>query len=313
MTRPAPREVVGRLREMLSPGFRGSRADLEAAVGQRLELALVLVFLAARVVHLGQAAVDLGLAQSAYTRPWLANVAGVACLVESGLLGAALLRGGRITLRLMLIDGAFGAAGLAALSAATTTAPGRVAALNWMLQYTVATTTGLGLVAQGRLAQTDPAGTTDAEDDLPRRPGRPPSRLWVATLAALVLMATYVASTLLPHAAPGEDRGSVVQNAANYLVFFAAALVASAALRRVLGVLRRRNAEVAEAAAAVAHAAQWRAVAVDVFGPVLRLLDDVATSPDPASADALPTPAVQEEAGRLIELIESVRPSEGRR
>jgi hypothetical protein len=289
----APRGVGWRLRDVLSPGFQGSRADLDVAVGRRLEVALVLVFLAARVVHLGQAGVDLALAQDAYTRPWLADLTGAACLVESGVLATAVLRRGRLTLPAMLADGAFGLAGLVALSAATTAAPGRVAALNWMLQYTVATATGLGLVAQGRLL---PPGDG-------RAGGRP--RPWAPAAATVVLAATYAASTLLPQVVPGEDRASVAQDTANYVVFFLAAVLASAALRRVLAALARRNAEVAAAASAVAHAAQWRAVAVDVFGPVLQLLDDVAASEGP------PRPGVQEEAGRLIELIESVRPAGG--
>jgi hypothetical protein len=58
--------------EVAAVTFRGSRAELQSATALRLEAVIVLIFLAARGVHLGQAAVDLGLAGRTYTRAWLA-------------------------------------------------------------------------------------------------------------------------------------------------------------------------------------------------------------------------------------------------
>jgi hypothetical protein len=54
-----------------------------------------------------------------------------------------------------------------------------------------------------------------------------------------------------------------------------------------------------------AEEAQWRAVAVDVFGPIVDLLDQVAV------LDGAEVPAeLRREAGRLVAMIEAVRPAD---
>jgi hypothetical protein len=183
------------------------------------------------------------------------------------------------------------------MSVATSSTSGRAGSLNWMLPYTVATAAGIGLVALGDLVSTPGAGEDDEEPD----PGML-KRLW-APGVVVALGGAYVASAYLPHRLADEHGAQIWGNAANYPVFFAAAFGAAVLLRRALSLVSGRNAEVSRAAAQLAHEAEWRAVAVDVFGPVIDLLDRVADLDD----GEIP-PQLRDEAGRLICLIDAVRP-----
>jgi hypothetical protein len=265
---------------------------LESATALRLEAVIVLIFLAARGVHLGQAAVDLALAGRTYTRAWLALALGVACLVESGVFAAVVLGARRLTGPALLADASFGVAGLAAMSLATTSTAGRAASLNWMLPYTVATATGLGAIAYGSLAGGRDVGPARLR------------RLWPLAMAIL-LGGAYVASVYLPHRLPGDHVDEIWANTADYAVFFAAGALTVAVARRRVAAMSARNAAVTEAAAQLAKEAQWRAIAVDVFGPVVDLLDRVAQLAD----GAVPAP-VRAEAARLMAMIDAVRPGD---
>src|ERR1700676_3539621 len=79
----AARNPIGVSREVLAPTCRGSRAELELAAALRLQAAVVLLFLAVRCVHVGQAGLDLALAGHQYTLGWLAFGLGAACVAES--------------------------------------------------------------------------------------------------------------------------------------------------------------------------------------------------------------------------------------
>src|SRR5450631_2651499 len=83
LARLADRSPVRVSRDVLALSFQGSRSDLDVAIALRLQAAVVLIFLAARSVHLGQAGIDLALAGHWYTREGLAVGLGAACLVES--------------------------------------------------------------------------------------------------------------------------------------------------------------------------------------------------------------------------------------
>ncbi len=265
-------------------------------------LAMVLVYCAARAFHLCQAAIDLTVAGGAYTHYWLALATGAACLVESAIVLPAFVRRGRLSAGGLLAEATFDVAALAALSAATTGAPGRGAALNWMLQYSVATGVGLGLLAgPDLLAAAGGEGRAQHHLAMRRRSSIGQARWW-APVMVVVLMGAYAGGALLPTTAPGESVAQVVVDTANFPVFFAAAFAATTFLRRVLTVMARRNAEVARAAALLAEESQWRAVAADVFGPVGTLLEALGHTSGPVPAE------MQAEAGRLIELIEAVRP-----
>jgi hypothetical protein len=284
------RGPLGIARDVVTLTFRGSRADLARATGLRLEAALVLIFFSARCVHLGQAGVDLALAGRSYTDEPLAIGLSVACLVESVAVAGACLRAGSLRPGALLADATFGAVALMVMSAACSTTPDRAGSLNWMLPYTVATSAGLGLFAAGDLVER--RGKTGA------------MRRWPAVVA-LGLSGVYVVSELLPHRLHDEHLAQILGNAANYAVFFIAAFLAKMFVRRRLSLIASRNAEVTRAAAEVAHAAQWRAAVVDVFGPVVTLLDRVADAED----GQLP-PSIRQEADRLISMIEAVRPLE---
>lgn len=292
-------------REALALTFRGSRADLELAASLRLQAAVVLLFLAVRCVHLGQAGIDLALAGHSYTTEWLAISLGIMCVVESVVVVAIALGARRLTARAMLADAAFGFIGLGTMALATSSGPGRAGSLNWMLPYTVATATFLGALTGGELVDRSPA------DVSVRRCARNASgesahrRVW-PLLLALGLTGAYVASAYAPRRLVGDQPGQIMGNAANYLVFFAAGALTLEVARRRVSAMAARNAEVTTAAAAVAREAQWRAVAVDVFGPVLSLLDRIVGLAD----GEIPAP-VRQEADRLMEMIDAVRPGEG--
>jgi hypothetical protein len=168
------------MRELVAGEFAGSRDDLELVTALRLQAVIVLVFLAARFVHLGQAAVDLALAGDAYTRETLAVAVAGLCVVESAVFAALVLDARRLSRSALLCDAAFGAAALLAMSLATTSTPGRAGSLNWMLPYTVATATGLGAVTLGDVAGAQPSLR---------------GRLWPPAVA-LGLAAAYVASVI---------------------------------------------------------------------------------------------------------------------
>lgn len=287
-------------REVLSTTFQGSRAELERETAVRLQTAVVLLFLAVRSVHLGQAGVDLALAGRAYTVEWLAVVLGVACMAESVVLAAWTLGARRLTPRAMLADAAFGAVGLAVMAVATSSGPGRAGSLNWMLPYTVATATGLGVLAGGDLVGA--ASPVASRFDHDR--GGPPVRRRLWPLVAVVgLGGAYVASAYLPHRLAYDSPGQIWGDAANYIVFFVAGALTLMVGRRGVMAMSARNAEVAAAAAELAREAHSRAIAVDVFGPVVALLDRIVDLPDGEFPGS-----VRDEADRLISLIDAVRP-----
>jgi hypothetical protein len=328
----AERNPIRVAREVLALTFRGSRTELERATALRLQAAVLLLFLAVRCVHLGQAGVDLALAGGQYTVPWLAFALGGACLCESVAIAAVTLSARRLTRGAMLADAAFGAAGLAVMAVASSSGPGRAGSLNWMLPYTVATATGLGVLVGGDLVAGAASaadgrregGTADGvgegsptggerkggttgggrEGGAAGRLGREQAGL---LLLAVALGGVYVASAYLPHRLGEDHPGQIWGDAANYAVFFAAGALTLTVARGRVAAMSARNAEAAAAAAAVAREAQWRAVAVDVFSPVIALLDRVVSLPDGEPPDA-----VREEAGRLIAMIEAVRPADSR-
>jgi hypothetical protein len=295
-------------RQAAALSFRGSRSDLEQVTAQRLQAAFVLVFLATRFVHLSQAGVDLVLAGGTYTREGLAWCLGVACALESVVVAAVFLRARRLTPVALVADAVFGAAGLAVMSAAMTATPLRTGSLNWMLPYTVATAAGLGVVGLG--ASAPGHVLTGPLESVPGRRFRRSlatiiRRVW-PTVLVVALAGVYVASVYRPHRLPDDRPSDIWGNAANYLAFFVAAVSATLAVRRLLKILTSRNAEVTRQAALVAEEAQWRAVAVDVFGPVVDLLDRVAV------LDGQEVPAeLRLEADRLVAMIEAVRPADG--
>jgi hypothetical protein len=85
--------------------------ELELATALRLEAAVVLIFLAARCGHLGQAVVDLGLAGDAYAHEGLAIGLGAACWLESVVFAAVVLSARRLCRGALLGDAAFGVVG----------------------------------------------------------------------------------------------------------------------------------------------------------------------------------------------------------
>jgi hypothetical protein len=301
----AERNPVTVSREALALTFRGSRANLELAAALRLQAALVLLFLAVRCVHLGQVGIDLVLAGRSYTTEWLAVSLGLACVVESLVVASISLGARRLTVRAMLADTAFGFIGLGVMALAASSGPGRASSLNWMLPYTVATATFLGALAGGELVDRSPADVSAGWRVKGSFGESAHRRVW-PLLLALGLGGAYVASAYVPHRLGEDQPGQILGNAANYLVFFAAGALTVEVARRRVNAMSARNAEVTAAVAEVAREAQWRAVAVDVFGPVLALLDRVA-----GLADGEIPPTVRQEADRLMEMIDAVRPGEG--
>jgi hypothetical protein len=288
-------------RDAFALTFRGSRRDLEEVTVGRVQAALLFLLLAARCFHLAQAGIDLAAGHGVYTRPGLAGGLAAACVAESALFAAVTLRERRLTLGALLGDAVFGIAGLVVMSAATSAAPGRAGSLNWMLPYTVTTAVGLGLLFAGD-ARPEPATGG------PARPGNGVRR-WPLVLARAVavgaLAAAYIVSMNLPRRLPGDRPAQLWSNDANYAAFFLAAVVLAVLLRRWLAVISRRNADAVRQAAQLSHEAHWRAMTVDVFGPVLELLDSLAVIGEQVPA------SLRAEAGRLISLIEAVNPLTG--
>src|SRR5260370_39552754 len=178
------------------------------------------------------------------------------------------------------------------MSAATTLTPGRAGSLNWMLPSPVATVVGLALLS--------------AFDGKPARGTRPPRLPLPAAQAVAVtaLVAAYLVSVNVPRRLRQDDPLLLWGNAANYAGFFLAAFVLAVLLRRWLAKIGQRNDEAARQAAELSHAAHWRALTVDVFGPVLALFDELA-----GIGDEVPAP-LRSEAGRLIRLIGAGRPGD---
>jgi hypothetical protein len=283
-------------REAFTGAFQGSRRELAEVTAWRMQAGLLFVWLAARGAHLAQAGIDLAVGRGAYTRPGLAEGLAVACLVESALFAVVTIRAQRLTLWPLLADAAFGIAGLAVMSAATTAAPGRAGSLNWMLPYTVATCVGVALLSasDSHLAP----GTRPARASWPRWLSLPAAQAVTVT----ALSAAYLVSVNVPRRLPQDDPLLLWGNAANYVGFFLAAFVLAVLLRRWLARIGQRNDEAARRAEELSHAAHWRALTVDVFGPVLELLDELAVV-----GEVVPV-SLRSEAGRLIRLIDAVRP-----
>jgi hypothetical protein len=282
-------------REAFALTFRGSREDLAEVSARRTRAALLFLVIAGRGVILAQAVIDVAVGSGAYTHPFAAIGLAVACVAESVVWALVQLRAQRLTAGALLADAVFGVAGLAVMSAATTAAPGRAGSLNWMLPYTVLTAVGFALLAVGDLRSA--AGAAD--------PAARPERRYGLVLAfrgavVLVLAVAYLVSVSVPRRLdPPVQLGT---NDANFAWFFGAALVVSVLLRRWLTLIGTRNAEAMRQAAELSHEAHWRALTVDVFGPVLELLDGLE-----ALGDAVPA-EFRREADRLICLIEAVKP-----
>jgi hypothetical protein len=289
-------------RDAFAPTFKGSRQNLEEVSGWRLQTALVSLLLAARCVHLAQAGIDLAAGHGAYTRPGLAEGLAVACLVESVVFGAVTVGARRLTLGALLGDAAFGIVGLAVMSAATSAAPGRAGSLNWMLPYSVTTAVGMGLLFAGDAQPKSDLGATADLGGWVRRI-RPAVLARAASVGALAV--AYIISVNLPRRLPSDRPVLLWANDANYPAFFLSALVLSVLLRRWLVVIGQRNAEAIRQAAQLSHEAHWRAMTVDLFGPVLEMLDSLAVIEEQVPA------SLREEAGRLISLIEAVNPLTG--
>ncbi len=237
----------------------------------------------------------MAVGSGAYTRlPAVVGLA-VACVAESVVWAVVQLRAQRLTAAALLGDAVFGVAGLAVMSAATTAAPGRAGSLNWMLPYTVVTAVGFGLLAAGDLRPGAGVAGPDAGAE-PRR------GLFLASRGTVVLTlaAAYLLSLSLPRRL--DPPVQLWTNDANFAWFFGAALVVSVLLRRWLILISTRNAEAMRQAAELSHEAHWRALTVDVFGPVLELLDGLEVV-----SDAVPA-QFRREAERLILLIETVKP-----
>lgn len=282
-------------RDAFALTFRGSRQDLAEVSARRTQAALLFLVLAARGVILAQAGIDVAVGSGAYTRlPAVVGLA-VACVAESVVWAVVQLRAQRLTAAALLGDAVFGVAGLAVMSAATTAAPGRAGSLNWMLPYTVVTAVGFGLLAAGDLRPGAGVAGPDAGAE-PRR------GLFLASRGTVVLTlaAAYLLSLSLPRRL--DPPVQLWTNDANFAWFFGAALVVSVLLRRWLILISTRNAEAMRQAAELSHEAHWRALTVDVFGPVLELLDGLEVV-----GDAVPA-QFRREAERLILLIETVKP-----
>jgi hypothetical protein len=279
-----------------SPSVTSTGKDVEQVMAARIRASLVVVFLSARLFHLAQAAIAVAVARSTFTRPHLAEALAAACLVESACLGWVLLRDRELSLRVLVCDAVFAAAGLVVMSAALSADLDRMTgSLDWMLPYSIATGAGLGLVALGRIAPADSTG--ESRFGLGRNAGR------VAGAAALVvgLASTFVLVSVLPaHAA---KPGDLVADALFYPVFFVAAAGLAWLLQSRVRVVAAENQRVQAEAAEVARQAQWRVVLVDVFGPSLDLFERAATL-----TDEVPE-SLQREAARLIDVIEGLRGS----
>jgi hypothetical protein len=287
-------------REAFALTFRGSRQDLAEVSARRTQATLLFLVLATRCVTLAQAGIDVAAASRAYTRPGLALGLAIACLAESVVWALVVLRAQRLTGWALLADAAFGVVGLVVMSAATTAAPGRAGSLNWMLPYTVTTAVGFGLLA---VADRRPARGAAEYEAGAATGDEPRQRLFLVARALVVILlaVTYLLSVSLPHRL--DPAVQLWTNDANFAWFFGAALVVSVLLRRWLTLISTRNAEAMRLAAELGHEAHWRALTVDVFGPVLELLDDLESVGDPVP-DRL-----RREAERLIHLIEAVKPA----
>lgn len=286
-------------REAFALTFRGSRQNLAEVSTRRTQAALLFLVLAARCVILAQAGIDVAVGSGAYTRPPLAAGLAVACAAESVAWALVQLRAQRLTAGASLGDAVFGVAGLAVMSAATTMAPGRAGSLNWMLPYTVVTAVAFGLLAASDLRPAGDVTGPGVGEQLRHGLLLVSRSAGVATLAAAYLLSVSLPRRLGPPV-------QVWTNDANFAWFFGAALVVSVLLRRWLTLISTRNAEAMRQAAELSHEAHWRALTVDVFGPVLELLDGLE-----AIGDTVPGP-LRREAERLIRLIEAVKPRPSR-
>ncbi len=278
---------------------------MEIATALQLEEGMVLLFLAVRCVHLGQAGIDLALAGRSYTTEWLALTLAVICVAESVGVASATLspRVRRLTSRAIVADAAFGVVGLGVMALATTSGPGRAGSLNWMLPYTVASATGLGVVSAGELVDRSSAGSLLADN--PRTWGRRVlARAWPLVLA-LGLGGAYVASAYLPHRLGEDQAGQIWGNAANYLGFFLVGAFTVKAGRYGVRAISARNTEVNGASAQVAHELLLRDVEDQIFTPVLALLGRAVNLEDGEVPGHM-----RQEADKLMSIIDAVRPHE---
>jgi hypothetical protein len=281
------RTAVALFHDAVRLSFSGSRVELERTTRLQMDAVLLLLVLLARGLILLQAAVDVTVGRGAYSRPSMATAAALACVLESSLLAVVLVRRRRLTMAPLAADAAFGLLGLGLLSIATAHTEGRTGTIDWMLPYTVVTVGGLGLlVARERVGSLRDRAGYD----------------WRGAIAVAALCVGYAASVSLPDLTAAETPSSVLTNVCNYPIFYLAAAGLSIGLSRRLQVIAQRNEDAARQAAELAEQAKWRTVAVDVFGPVLDLLDRA------AEMDEAVPPALRQEAARLIGLIDATNP-----
>ena len=270
--------------------FIGSRADPETATAARVDACLVLLVLGGRLIHLSQAVIDVSVGRRAYTYPSAALVVAAACLIESVLLSTALARLRRLSLPLLVADAVFGSLGLTVLAFATSNTAGRTGTIDWMLPYTVTTAVGLGLVVARSPLRDAPMLDSRRSYD------------WRGLPVVVGLAVVYATSLSLSGLAPGETLNQVLLNAFNYPVFYLGAAGISVGLRRQLDVIAAKSCMAKREAAKLAEQALWRLVAIDVFGPVLDLLERASEM-----GEVVPL-QLREEANRLISLIDAINP-----
>ena len=234
--------------------------------------------------------------RGAYTRPGLAGGLALACLVESALLAVLIRRAQRLMLWPLLADAAFGIAGAGSDVGRDDrdARPGRIAELD-AASTRWPPAAGLALLS-----------AFDGEPVPGTRAGR---QRWLPLAAAqavavLALAAAYLVSVNVPRRLPQDDPLLLWGNAANYVGFFLVAFVLAVLLRAGGSPIARRND--ARRARRGRRAEPCGALAgLDRLTCPARcsiLSDELA-----AVGEEVPVP-LRTEAGRLIRLIDAVRP-----
>ena len=195
-------------------GISGGTASEQDRERLWITQAMVLTFVAIRVVHLSQGYLDLATGWAAYQHPALAVVAVAGCTAESAWIIGRSWRRGRLDAAAVVADVACGVAALLLLSAALRGSD-RTTSLNWMLPYTVGTAAAAALALRAR-----------------------PAVLVSAGLSTLYLLSVW------PEVMHGPGRATAaIVNAASYLGFCAVAAMLRAVLLRLADLLRQARCE----------------------------------------------------------------------
>lgn len=165
--------------------------DAQPNAPGQLRQAKLLLWLAIRLVHLGQGAISVGVGWSAYREPRVALAVLVVAVAESATIARLDLRRGRLLPGLAMLDTILSAAALVAVGFAMPMRD-RTTSLDWMLPYAVGAVVGLALC----------------------------ERAWRGIVASLALALTYVGSTLADARHGAGSRATVVANAASFPGFF---------------------------------------------------------------------------------------------